>query len=424
MRTAALLAVAGLLVPATTIDDSPEEPAQSQYEAQCSEDGETIYRPGSATVEGRESTEYLGLDSAHVYSTGENIRVALLDSGVDPSNPSMAGATIDNGADFTGQNKPHSDTWGSGTALASLIVGQNNKEAPVAGVAPDARLLPVRVITTPPNEITDAYIATTTEALVNGINWSIDNDADIIVVGIVVPKTTPELTAALTRAEEEGVLVVAPTGDGGMDPEVDPAEYDRYPAAHETVLGVTALDGNTGASDQVIHSPTIDVAAPGANVVIAAGPGTCLTGTSSPSTTYATAYAGGIAALSLATHPDETPEQIRYRLEVTAFRSTPTSRNDVFGWGQLDPTAAINFVDDGTALGPPSPVFAAPEPIETTGSDIPPPIPDKFTFTRPATITTVAIVGFTILALLLGLAGRLTGPEKRSPNEGSSTPLR
>jgi subtilisin family serine protease len=134
----------------------------------------------------------------------------------------------------------------------------------------------------------------------------------------------------------------------------------RYPAAYDGVLAVTAVDVDDRPSADAIHGAHVDVAAPGTNVLTTFhAAGDCMLSGEGASTSFATAYVSAAAALVAERFPEETPAQWAHRLEVTAARAQPAERDDLVGWGVVRPDEALAFVDDGTALGPPSPVHAA-----------------------------------------------------------------
>jgi len=88
--------------------------------------------------------------------------------------------------------------------------------------------------------------------------------------------------------------------------------------------------------------------------------GDCTITGDAPSSVFASGYAAGLAALVASRYPQESPDQWAYRLMVTAVRPLPAQRDDAIGWGLAAPVAALTFIDDGRALGPPNPVRTAP----------------------------------------------------------------
>jgi hypothetical protein len=119
------------------------------------------------------------------------------------------------------------------------------------------------------------------------------------------------------------------------------------------VLAVAAAGVNGLVTDASIHGPHIDVAAPGSFVVTTATTaGTCLFTAEEPSSSYATAYAAGAAALLVSAFPDASPELIDYRLMASASRADPDRRDDRAGWGFIQPFEALTMLPDPGVRGP------------------------------------------------------------------------
>ena len=145
-------------------------------------------------------------DHAH---GGKGVTIALLDAGVTNSETAGKTSFIDD------------DTIGSDHG--------NNMMDIISGVAPEADVLDVRVL--------DDEGKGTYETVEKGIRWSVDNNADIIVMSFVGEKQSALLESALAYAEEHEVLVVASAGNYSSSTAL-------YPAAYPTVISVGALDEN------------------------------------------------------------------------------------------------------------------------------------------------------------------------------------
>lgn len=182
----------------------------------------------------------------------------------------------------------------------------------------------------------------------------------------------------------------------------------RYPAAYPSVLGVTSLDANGSVSKEVLHGSHVDVAVPAQAVPTTFfGEGDCLVSQSRPSPSLAAGYAAGVAALVVAAHPGETPADWKYRLTATAIRPEPATFSPATGWGLIAPYAALNFVNDGTALGPENPRGAHPVPTPSP-SPLSPIVPDPAPGRRARIAGAAGAVGMVSLALGL-VASRVRG---------------
>ena len=168
----------------------------------------------------------------------------------------------------------------------------------------------------------------------------------------------PGLAEAVAYATARGSLVVSTAGNRDATLSIEEADDDgnRYPAGFPGVVGVAAADAAGVVTDASIHGPHVRLAAPGQLVATSsAAGGDCVYASDSPATSYAAAYVSASAALVAAAHPDETPAQWAYRLEATAVRTDPDRRDDVAGWGVVQPYDAIALVPGSGLRGPVSP---------------------------------------------------------------------
>ncbi|MBK5250929.1 MAG: S8 family serine peptidase, partial [Actinomycetales bacterium] len=298
--------------------------------------------------------------------------VAVVDSGVNTANAHLRDA-VTGGVNVVRPQEPATvDAYGHGTTTGGIIAARRVDGSGLVGVAPAASLLVARVFYGEDEQSERDGVADSPERIAAGIRWAAENGARIINVSMSTTADLPELHAAVDAATTNGALVVASVGNLGTS-EVQ-ADVPRYPAAYPGVLAVTGvgLDG-TWVPGTAVRGEYVDVAAPGQDVLSAfAGGGDCRFDGSAPSTSWATAYVSGAAALVAARYPHEAPAQWAHRLMVTASRTQPWERDDQVGWGIIQPYEALIFVDDGSAPGPQSPVFerADPPPAATSAIDL------------------------------------------------------
>lgn len=375
----------------------PSSIVQAETAGQACTPGTVVFSPEAPTA-----LAQLGAEDAHRLATGKGIVVAIVDSGVDAGNPHLAGVMV-GGVDLVGDGERAdgmTDTTGHGTAIAGQIAAQPVAGSGVVGLAPDARLLSVRVFRSDQKQDIDKGFGPSSQRIADGIHWAADNGADIINVSISQTTDSPELRAAVEHAAAVGALVVASGGNRASDPEGE--DGVRYPAGYEQALGVAAADGSGRATESSFHGPQVDVTAPGFNVLTAAtGGGDCIFAGDAPASSFATGYASAAAALVAEAHPEDPPAGWAYRLTATALRADADQRDDVDGWGFIQPVAAIELLPDETTRGPVSPYF------DTTESAARPPAttvdPDHgaspFLLTREAALFT-AIGGASLLGVL------------------------
>lgn len=359
--------------------------------------GNVVYSP-----EAPSALAQLDAEQANSLATGKGVVVAIVDSGVDANNPHLVGTVI-GGIDLVGDGESAdglTDTTGHGTAIAGQIAAQPVDGSGVVGLAPDAKLLSVRVFRSDQKQDVDKGFGPSSQRLADGIHWAADNGADIINVSMSQTSDSAELRAAVEHAAAVGALVVASAGNRASDPDAEDAA--RYPAGYDQALGVSAADSRGLATDSSIHGPQVDVTAPGSDVLTAfPGGGDCVFAADAPAPSFATGYASAAAALVAEAHPEDPPAGWAYRLAATALRADADNRDDVDGWGFIQPTAAIELLPDQTTRGPASPFF------DTVESDSRPPAaavsPDHgaspFLLTRDAALL-AAIGGASLLGVL------------------------
>lgn len=351
-----------------------------------------------------EAFKLLGVPQAQQLSVGRGTTVAVVDSGVSAKNPHLRTALLP-GRDFTRSGNGQRDVYGRGTAVAAQIAARQVPGSGLIGVAPAARILPVRVYEgfgeVDGKKFTEPKAQTTAE----GIRWAAKQpNVAIIVIPTSLVSDNAQLRNAVAFAASRNALVVAAAGDVT---EADQSNRTEFPAAIASVLSVTAVDsaGAVGASTR--RGAHVEVAAPGANVLTAGGGGDCIQAQQNPSSSYAAGYAAGVAALVASAHPSETPAQWQYRILATALRPAGSGQTQETGWGIIAPYSAINFVNDGQPMGPPNPDFPAPEKSVAPVMPLPP------ASTDPAAASAALLAGCLGLGLVLVMAGLLLRRLKR-----------
>ncbi|WP_051274873.1 S8 family serine peptidase [Cellulomonas sp. URHD0024] len=356
----------------------------------------------------------LAAQSAWTIATGAGVLVAVVDSGVNPANSHLSAAVVP-GVDLVGQDVEvtgRADTDGHGTAIAGQIAARSVDGSGVVGLAKRATILPVRVFYGQSDQEKQAGTDVQTDRIAAGIRYAATNGARIINVSLSSPTDDPAMRAAVDEALAVGALVVASAGNRSADP--DAPDGPRYPAAYPGVLGVTATDADGHATDDSFHGAQVDVAAPGVNVLTTFhAAGDCMLAGDAAASSWATAYVSAAAALVAQRHPDESPAEWAYRLEVTAARAQPDARDDALGWGVVQPTESLLFVDDGTAPGPDSPTHPRP------AVQAEPATPLDVSVTAPPLTSARLSAAWWVLAgvagvLLVVLAARMARPRRRA----------
>ncbi|MFD6974185.1 type VII secretion-associated serine protease mycosin [Streptomyces sp. NPDC059949] len=272
---------------------------------------------------------------------GDGVTVAVLDTGVDDSHPDLAGQVLD-GTDLIGMGAGRGDrAWARhGTAMAGIIAGHGHgpsRGQGVLGIAPQARILPVRVILEEGDPGRAQARDSKGGALAEGIRWAADHGADVINMSLGDDSDSAHHEAgedeAVQYALGKGVVVVASAGNGG-----ETGDRVSYPAAYPGVIAVTAVDRRGKRAKFSTRNWYATVSAPGVDVVIADPDRSYYEGWG---TSAAAAFVSGAVALVKAAHPDLSPAQIKKLLEDTASNAPAGGRDDARGHGTVDPAAAL-----------------------------------------------------------------------------------
>ncbi|MGW2562198.1 type VII secretion-associated serine protease mycosin [Streptomyces sp. NPDC001514] len=280
-------------------------------------------------------------DEAWQTTKGKGITVAVLDTGVDDSHPDLAGQVLPT-KDLVGFGAGRGDrAWARhGTAMAGIIAGHGHGpggEDGVLGIAPEAKIQPVRVILEGSDPARKRARSTRGSALADGIRWAADHGADVInlSLGDDSESAHPEKSedAAVQYALAKGAVVVASAGNGG-----EKGDHISYPAAYPGVIAVAAVDRFGTHASFSTRRWYATVSAPGVDVVIADPDRRYYEGWG---TSAASAFVSGAVALVRSAHPGLTPAQIKKLLADTARSSPKSGRDDAKGYGIVDPAAAL-----------------------------------------------------------------------------------
>jgi serine protease len=269
----------------------------------------------------------LDVPGAWVYADGAGITVAVIDSGVDATHPDLQGQVLP-GLDLVDpKGDGDTDLVGHGTTVAALIAGRGDDNAGVIGIAPKAKILPVRVLNEE-NRYNDAII------VAKGVRWAVDHGARVINLSLGGNGSSPALAAALDYAFAKDVVVVACTGN------VSASSTDDvwYPAREPGVIAVAGMerDGDLLWSGSITGKETV-VTAPATDLV-GARPGGYwkVQGTS-----FAAPMVAGTAALIRSRWPSMPAGEVINRIIKTAKDRGAPGRDPVYGFGLVDPTGAL-----------------------------------------------------------------------------------
>lgn len=154
----------------------------------------------------------LRLESAWETTRGAGVTIAIIDSGVDLDHPDLQDNLLE-GKDYVDGDRRPDDENGHGTHVAGIAAAVAGNGVGIAGAAPDAKILPIRVL--------DADGLGDPVAIAESVTWAVENGADVInlslggssdLLGRIFNKVSP-MNGAIDDAVAQGVLVVAAAGN-------------------------------------------------------------------------------------------------------------------------------------------------------------------------------------------------------------------
>ncbi|MFJ6946086.1 S8 family serine peptidase [Streptomyces wuyuanensis] len=267
-------------------------------------------------------------------TTGEGITVAVIDTGVNSSTPSLKGKVL-KGLDTTGVKGEATDDYtGHGTTMAELIAG-SGEGGGLKGLAPGAKILPLRVSNTKLQNKESVNAHDERDA----IRAAADSDAQIISMSFGSEFMTQENIEAVKYAESKGKLFLAAVGNSAKK-----GNKPSYPANYPEVAGVAATDRNGRVAEYSQHGDFVDIAAPGNDIPYWCDSSFTRYCDGDGGTSAANAIASASAALIWSAHPDWTANQVLRVMFESAARpegSKEGTLSNYLGHGIVRPNAHI-----------------------------------------------------------------------------------
>jgi subtilisin family serine protease len=275
----------------------------------------------------------LRLPQAHALARGNNVVIAVIDSGIDAGHPELKGAIAEQFDALGSKEGPHVH----GTGIAGAMVAH----ARLMGSAPLAKILAIRAF-----GAGQSGAESSSFVILKSLDYAASRGARIVNMSFAGPKD-PVVERGVAAAAAKGMVLVAASGNAGAK------SPPLYPAANPNVIAVSATDAYDklfAASNRGAH---IAIAAPGVDIFLPAPDGKYQI---TSGTSFSAAYISGLAALVLERNPELKPEELRTILTRTARDLGAPGRDDLFGAGEADAYAAVSAVPAGSV-----PVATAPE---------------------------------------------------------------
>ncbi|MBI2630053.1 S8 family serine peptidase [Candidatus Pacearchaeota archaeon] len=243
---------------------------------------------------------------------GKNIRIAVIDSGINKNHSDLIGNVI-GGVSFINDSKYWEDDLGHGTSVAGVISALNN-EIGVVGVAPESKLYSIKVIGTSGGKLSN---------FIQGIQWAIDNNMDIIVMSLGIAVDSPSLKRMVDEAYSKGIILVAASGK-------DNQIY--YPAKYSSVIAVGSINENNELTSENGAGEELEFVAPGTNVISINGENYG----SFDGTSMAAPHVAGVIALLKESNLVLSNNEIRAKLQRNAIDLGKDGKDNFFGYGLVN----------------------------------------------------------------------------------------
>jgi type VII secretion-associated serine protease mycosin len=326
----------------------------------------------------------LNIEEAHNVAQGEGATVAVIDTGVDGTHPDLVGNVIPGLVILPGvTGNGWDDSQGHGTAMACLIAGHGHDSQGVLGIAPKARILPIQNIAARDRGRADDAARAIDSAVQRGVN---------IISISEYTGASDALKAAVQRAQHADAMIVAAAGNTPEDSIIS------WPAHYDGVIAVASTDRDGNHADVSVTGSQIVIAAPGVDIFSAdrGGGYSKETGTSP-----ATAIVAGVVALVRSKYPNLSATEVIHRLTATATDKGPPGRDPEYGYGIVNPVAALtaDVPPIGSSSGTPSATEARSAATPRNGGSS----------ALPITVALIAIAGLAAGALAILLIRRRSG---------------
>jgi thermitase len=248
-----------------------------------------------------------------ISQSNSSVKIAIIDTGVQLNHPELASKLLP-GYDYVDYDNIPEDGNGHGTHVAGIAASITNNGVGIAGVAPLASIVPLRVL--------DNNGQGTTGNVGNGLVYAANNGIQVVNLSLGGPTGEAFLQAAVQYAWDRGAVIIAAAGN-------DNTSYPIVPASYPNVIAVASTNPSDLKSNFSNYGSWVDMAAPGDNILSTylGGSYAYLSGTS-----MAAPHVAGVAALLAAR--GKTNAQIR---DALCFASDPVSGSGVYWtYGRLN----------------------------------------------------------------------------------------
>jgi hypothetical protein len=265
----------------------------------------------------------IGASTAWDNTQGGGVTIAILDSGMDSAHPDLAGNTVA-GYNAYDNNTNTADVCGHGTKAAGSAAATINNTAGVAGVAGQAKIMPVRIAY---NNSGSCYAYFSTMA--SGVTWAADHGARVVNISYANVPTSSAVQSAANYLKGKGGLLFVSAGNYNRDEGFTPTD---------TMIPVSATDSADNRASFSSYGAFVALSAPGVGIytTVQGGGYGAVNGTS-----FASPVAAAVAALVMSANPSLSADQVKNILFSTAVDLGTAGRDIYFGYGRVNASAAV-----------------------------------------------------------------------------------
>jgi thermitase len=278
----------------------------------------------------------LKAETVHQSTRGSGVTVAVIDTGVKSSHSDLSGNVL-SGVDYVVPGTSANDENGHGTHVAGIVAALYNNSRGIAGFAPRAKILPVRVL--------DRNGSGSAANVAKGIVYAADRGAKVINLSLGSTTSSTAMQSAVAYAISKNVLVVAAAGNRGCGLLGAPTEY---PASYPGVVGVAAVTQSIQRASFSSCGSWVDVAAPGSGIISTMINNSVGLGCSSSAnyctlsgTSFSSPYVAAAGALAISRR-GWSQSTVASRLQSTATDLSPAGKDKYTGAGFINPLKLIN----------------------------------------------------------------------------------
>lgn len=284
----------------------------------------------------------IGATTAWDVTTGANVVIAVLDTGVDAAHPDLAGRLVP-GWNFYDNNSNSADVYGHGTLVAGSASANTNNGIGVSSVAGDALIMPLRI------SATDG--TATFSNMARALTWAADKGAHVANISYQSVSGSSTVASAAQYMKNKGGVTVVAAGNTGVEQTFAPSD---------TMISVSATTSSDAMASWSSYGNYVDVAAPGSGIWTTKKGGGY---GSANGTSFASPVTAAVIAMMKAVNPVLPPADLEKILFSTAVDLGTAGFDNKFGHGRINAAAAVAAAQSATVADTAAPTVGIGAPV-------------------------------------------------------------